>query len=453
MNARMSNIMQQFLGNNARTILQRKNILATFLLKACSGIITLLLVPLTLKCLGVYANGVWMTISASLVLFENLDIGLGNGLRNKLTEFLAKKDVYSARVAVSSTLFLLLAIIVPITTILVCVCYIFNMNSLLNVSPDIIPNLQNVVCVCIILFGATFIMKFISNIYLGLQMPAVSNFLITGGHPIILAGTYYMYANEIHSLMYIAALNMAVPLIMYLLAYPYTFYRKYVYLRPSLSLFSRRMSVSLFSMGIMFFFNQVSGTIVFFSSNIMVSRWFEPSFVTPYQIAYRYFSIPFLVFTVVNAPNWSATTDAFFKKDIDWIRSSVHQMNRMLLIFFLILVVMVLISQPVYGLWIGKNIKIDFNLTMCMAMYMFIMMYSLAYCYYLNGIGALRLQLVCTIIGIVIYFVSAWILFQTTHNVLTICLAMTLSLVPNAISNKIQFTMIINGKANGIWRK
>ena len=54
----------QILGNNKRTALMRKNILASFLIKGWTGLIYLLIVPITLKCLGEYENGLWLTISA-----------------------------------------------------------------------------------------------------------------------------------------------------------------------------------------------------------------------------------------------------------------------------------------------------------------------------------------------------------------------------------------------------
>lgn len=441
------------LGSDARTRLLRKNILANFFLKGCTGVITLLLVPLTLNCLGEYANGVWLTISASLLLFENMDIGLGNGLRNKLAEYVAKEDWVQARIAVSSTVTLLGLIVIPVMLLLVFAAHNIDLHSLLNVSETIIPNLNDIVCVCIVLFCSTFIMKFIGNVYLGMQLPAVSNLLMTGGHPIILAGTYYMYVSDVHSVMAIAVLNLSVPLMMYLLAYPYTFYRKYPMLRPQLSLFSGTMARGLFSMGMLFFLNQVSSAIVFFSSNIMISRWFEPSAVTPYQIAFRYFNIPMLVFMVINAPNWSATTDALFRGDTSWIRVAVRRMDKILLLFLLALIVMVVVSQPIYAFWIGQGTRVSLSLTYCMALYSFTMMYSLAYCYFLNGVGALKLQFVCTLCGIVIYFVSSEVLHLFLGNVMCICLAMFLSLLPNAICNKIQFMKIINGTAHGIWKK
>lgn len=448
-----SKIKLFFSGTDARTLLLRKNILANFVLKGISGIITLALVPLTLKCLGAYSNGVWLTLSSILLLVDNLDIGLGNGLRNKLTEFVAFEKWQEARVAITSTFLLLLFIIVPFMLFMIYVVYTTDIYAVLNIQKALLPNLNSVLSVCIILFCATFIMKTIGNIYLGMQLPAVSNFLVTGGHPLILIGTYYMYVSGVHSLMAIVSLNMSVPLLMYILAYPYTFYHKYPQMRPSVKCFSLKMSRDLFSTGLMFFLNQISSSIVVLSSNILISRWYNPDMVTPYQIVYRYFSVPFLIFTVINSPNWSATADAYQRNDIVWIRNSVSKMNKILLAFFVLMCIMLACSGFIYRYWIGDMVTIDISMTISVGLYMFIMMVSLAYCYYLNGIGALRLQLICMLIGIMIYIVAAYCLNSILNDVVSIPIAMLLSLLPSAVCNRIQFMKIINKKAVGIWKK
>ena len=99
---------------NGRTALIKKNILASFFIKGISALVQFLLVPLTLSCLGVYENGVWLTISSVLLWIDNLDIGLGNGLRNKLAVYMARKDTEKAREMVSSTFAMLAMIITPV---------------------------------------------------------------------------------------------------------------------------------------------------------------------------------------------------------------------------------------------------------------------------------------------------------------------------------------------------
>jgi O-antigen/teichoic acid export membrane protein len=83
--------------SKSRTTLLRKNILASFVVKGWSGLVQLMLVPATLLCLGAYENGLWMTIYSFLFWIESLDIGLGNGLRNKLAAYLAHDEQAKAR--------------------------------------------------------------------------------------------------------------------------------------------------------------------------------------------------------------------------------------------------------------------------------------------------------------------------------------------------------------------
>ena len=77
---------------NNRSNLIIKNIVVSFFVKGWSAIVVLLMVPLTLKMLGAYNNGVWLTISGILIWIDFMDIGLGNGLRNTLAKYVAIGD-------------------------------------------------------------------------------------------------------------------------------------------------------------------------------------------------------------------------------------------------------------------------------------------------------------------------------------------------------------------------
>ena len=96
-------IKNKFNNSDGRSSLIVKNILASFFIKGWSVLVQLMLVPTTLACLGVYENGVWLTISSVLIWIDNMDIGLGNGLRNKLAEAMAHNDYAKGQQYVSST--------------------------------------------------------------------------------------------------------------------------------------------------------------------------------------------------------------------------------------------------------------------------------------------------------------------------------------------------------------
>ncbi len=430
----------------------RKNIFFSFLIKGWSGVVTLLLVPLTLHCLGEYKNGIWLTISSMLIWIDNLDIGLGNGLRNKLATYLAQDDMKKARETVSSTFFMLAIIILPVMFLSIAAVELFDLHTFLNVDASVIPNLGDIMAVSIIFVSTTFIFKFIGNFYLGLQLPAVNNLLVTIGHTLQLVGTWFVYMSGSGSLLLIAMVNTASPLLTYLIAYPITFYCRYPQLRPSFGTFNKHAVRSLFTIGLKFFVLQIAGILLFMSSNILISKLFNPSLVTPYQISYRYFSIVMMVFTIISAPYWSATTDAYARNDMEWICQARRRMDKIVLCIAAILAMMVAVSKPVYALWVGSDVEIPLSLSLLMGVYMLEILASLSYSYYLNGMGALTLQLLMTVGAAVLFIPLTYLFVHIRPHITSVLAVMILVNLPGLIVNRLQFYKITRKNATGIWR-
>ena len=439
--------------DNQRSSLLRKNILGSFLIKGWSAIVVLLMVPITLKCLGDYKNGVWLTISSMLLWIENMDIGLGNGLRNQLASRLAHDDIDGARSLVSSAFAMLAAIMVPAMVLLSLLILVCDTYGALNVSHQEVQGLDRVLVITVVLVCSTFILKLIGNFYMGLQLPAVSNLLVTAGQTLALIGTYIVYRSGSHSLLYVAIAGTASPLIIYLLAYPWTFHHKYPHLRPSLRLASMAQAKEVMSLGVKFFIMQMSSIVLFMSSNILISRFFTPAMVTPYQITYRYFSIMLVVFTVICMPYWNATTDAYERGDMQWIRSATRRLNIMTLAIFAAMVMMVVVADFVYARWIGPNTHIDIRMSIAMAAYIFILIYSMRYSYFINGIGKLWLQLLFTTSAAIVFIPLAYAAAHWTNDIIWFLVVMCLVNIPGLIANRIQCHKLVNGKATGIWAK
>lgn len=434
-----------------RTGLIKKNILASFFIKGWVIAVQLMMVPLTLHCLGVYENGIWLTISSMLVWIDNLDAGLGNGLRNKLAEYIAKDDYENARRSVSSTLFMLVAFIVPVS--LAINLWIWNADtySFFNVDPHVVGNLNKILSCSAIFVCSTFIFKFIGNFYMGLQMPAVNNLLGCLGQTLALIGTLVVYMSGSHSLFYIAIVNTIAPLLVYLISYPITFGRRYPHLSPSLKYVDIKSAVSLFKMGIKFFVLQISGVVLFMTTNILISRYYTPEMVTPYQIAYRYFSVLQLLFFIICVPYWSATTDAYNKKDFAWIKASGRQLDRIIMGILLVAIVMVLASKPIYQLWVGDASIVSLGMTIMVAVYVMILTLSMRYSYIINGFGTLKMQLITTVVAAVCYIPLAIFFCRDSDNVLYLLAVMSLVNLPGLIVNAVQYRKIIKGTAKGIW--
>lgn len=445
-------IYRKFISNDKRTALVRKNILLSFFVKGWSALVQFLMVPLTLKCLGNYENGIWLTISAILLWIDNLDIGLGNGLRNKIAEYMAKDDILSARKAVSSTFFMLILLMIPIAVVLNTLIANVDLYTFLNVDKSIVGNLNGVFSVSIMIVCSTFIFKFIGNVYMGLQLPAINNIIVTSGQTLSLVITFAVYLLGEGSLLMIAIINTLSPLLIYLISYPITFSLKYKELRPNIRCVNTHSMKELFDTGIKFFILQIASMLLFMSSNIIISKYYSPAMVTPYQVTYRYFCVIILLFSIICIPYWSATTDAYQKGDRQWMMRADKTLNKILLYGALLAVVMVIVSKWIYLLWVGSQVQIPFEMTVLMAAYIMVLVISTRYSYILNGIGALNLQLLMTVGATVAYVVLSVFIAHYTHNINYLLLLMCAVNMPGLIVNYIQYKKILNGTANGIWQ-
>lgn len=434
-----------------RTRLLMKNVIASFFIKGWAATVALIMVPLTLKCLGQYQNGVWLTISSLLVWIDHMDIGLGNGLRNKLAAHIAHQEMQEARKVVSSTMAMLVCIVFPLLLLLLLLIWNTDVYVFLNVHPNIIPELRTALVCAVTLVCMTFVLKFIGNVYMGLQLPAINNMLLALGQTLALLLTAILYWTGHASFLLIVIANTIAPLAVYVLSYPYTFWLRFPYLRPSLSFVNLRSALELGNLGIKFFWLQVAGLIQFMTANILISHFFTPEMVTPYQIAYRYISLVMVGFTVICMPFWNATTDAYERGDMDWIRRASQKMNWMMVGIAALLVLMVAVSPWVYQLWIGDDCEVPLGMTAMMALYIILLIISMRYSYFLNGVGALRLQLYMTVSAIV-FIPLAWAVSSYTHNILWFMAVMCICNIPGLVVNVIQFNKILNGQATGIWR-
>src|SRR5574344_112701 len=434
-----------------RSVLVKKNIAGSLIIKGWSCVIQLLLVPLTLKCLSPYEYGVWLTINSILIWIDSFDIGLGNGLRNKLVEALANNDKEKARRYVSTTFIMLIIIIIPIMLLSFILVHYLDFNSILNIDSHLVKNINGIILVSCSFVCSTFIFKFIGNIYLGLQLPAINNLLVVSGQTLAFLIIFIISFFGHSSLINVAVIYTLSPLIVYIVSYPITFI-KYKYLSPSCELFDKSAITDLFCLGINFFIVQISGLVIFASSNLLISNLFTPAEVTPYQISYRYYSLILLIFSIIAAPLWSATTDAYTKGDWTWIKNVMKKMHKLMLIIFLLLIIMDLISVYVYKIWVGDEITISFSFSALMSLYILILIYSTCYSNILFGIGKIRVLTVVTLFEAVIYIPIA-ILLGKRCGLYGIVLALILVNSICAIKNKIQYNKLSNGYAKNIWNK
>ena len=88
------------------------NVANSFIVKIFSTIITLSLVPVSLHYIDKEAYGVWLTLASVITWITLFDLGLSNGLTNKLSEAFAKDDINLAKTYISTTYSFMVVIVV-----------------------------------------------------------------------------------------------------------------------------------------------------------------------------------------------------------------------------------------------------------------------------------------------------------------------------------------------------
>jgi hypothetical protein len=162
-----------------------------------------------------------------------------------------------------------------------------------------------------------------------------------------------------------------------------------------------------------------------------------------------------MVFIIFLTPFWSASTEAYLKNEIRWIKNGVRKYNQFNIILVIIGIIMLVLSGTVYRLWLGKaNISIDFSLSFWGFLYFNVFIFGSTFVYFLNSINALRIQFLACIFSPVLYVTLAILLIKNYHlGVYSLFISSIIANFNAFILAPLQYYQIIYKNKKGIWTK
>lgn len=453
--ANITNQVKRFLTQgHARSIKAKKNILASLLIKGGNIAIGFMLVPMTIHYLDETKYGIWLTLSSIIGWFSLADIGLGNGLRNKFAASLAKGEYELAKIYVSTTYAIVSAIIGAIYILFAIASQFIDWSVVLNTPPEMAAELKSVVMVVFSFFCLRFIFQLIGKILIADQRPAINNSFNFIGNCLALIVIYILTQTTQGSLLYISIALSAMPVIVLLGASIILFLGDYKAYRPSVKHVKREYFDSLASLGGKFFLIQIASMVLFTTDNMIITQILGPDQVTSYNIVYKYFHLIPVAFGIIVTPFWSAITEAYTKKEFDWIKNVINKSMKVWAGFVVLMIIMIFLANDFYLLWIGKDLNIPRSLTVVMGIYTAMLTFNSIFVMFINGVGKLRLQIYTAIFSIsanipLSYLFAIPMEMGLAGVILATCVSIALSLTLRPI----QYYKIINGKATGIWNK
>ena len=447
-------IRKKFIGTDSRSKKMYKNTVAMIGIRGVSMILTLISAPIMLHHVDRADYGVLLTLTSIVGWVGYMDVGLGNGLRNKLPEFLAKGDFHSAKKIVSScyvTLAIYVALI--IVTFLIVSPFVDWLGVLNSPTSDAgeIRGLTNVVFVA---FCIQFLFGLINSILFAYQMPAFQSlFTFVGQFIALIALVIQVYVFDVTSVLQIGAVNSIIPPLVLFLGSIGLFRTKLKEIAPSFKLFEFKSVGSILSLGLKFFVLQMITIVLFQANSIIIARVVSPEAVVEYNLAFKYVSLLTMIFTIVITPVWSATTDAYVRKDFEWINKTLSFSRKVCIASIFIGVLMVLVSKFVYGMWLGKDsIDISYSTTGLIFLYISFEMLYKVYGTIINGTGKVFAQIILTGIIAIIYVPLA-IFLGNLCGLSGVLIANAIVFALNYVWSKLQCNKLISQTATGIWNK
>ncbi|WP_428330045.1 lipopolysaccharide biosynthesis protein [Mucilaginibacter sp.] len=375
---------------NIRLLLQ---LLLSFGYKGLSMILSFAIVPLSINLLGANEYGLWLTIFSFVNFFLFFDLGLGNGLKNKITISLANNDIKSTRAYISTGYFVFAALSLVLILLLISVISVIDMNSFLNTSGISGPKVKQAMLIVGITIITSFTLNFVYNISAAQQKISFANLGMVLNNGIAVLVLIYLNISKTPISITVMAIITASALILSMLITNVAFFRRNPGLIPSVKDFRSDLLKSTLKLSTGFFIVQIQVIIISFTDTIIINKYLGNYEVTRYNLVYKLFNAVIILLSLVSMPLWTVFTEAFEKKDNLWIKNVFKRFNYTILIATVVFILLGVFINPVLYIWTHHNYQIPALLITGMIIYHVAYAWNYNYSVFLNSISAIKVQL------------------------------------------------------------
>ena len=221
-------------------------------IKPISIILSMLYTPLLLSYLGDEKYGLWATVLSIISWINYFDAGIGNGLRNILSSFIAKKKLKQAQKAVSTAYIALTAISSSIFVILIIVVYKVNWYVVFSTQVD----MRMTLFISFLFICINFVLALGNILLYSLQLSekvAIRNVIAQG---LNIVGLFLLNRFSRENIVYIAILFGITQMVVNI-GNSIQVMSERKYLIPKISKFEKRYLSSICNVGIKFFIIQI----------------------------------------------------------------------------------------------------------------------------------------------------------------------------------------------------
>lgn len=355
------------------------------LFKGISIVLSLAYVPVVLNYLGDYKYGVWAAVLSVLSWISYFDLGIGNGLRNRLSEVLVSDNPKTdAKTLISSAYAILGAVAATIAVVCGFAIALVDWPALLS-AWDLGENLMCVMEISFLGMCFSFVLMLCNNVFYAFQKAQVVNLMAVFQQAAMLLSVWLLSLTRTNDLTAVAVFYVCSNVLVYGGFTVFVFLRNRA-IAPSFKCIDGRVAKDLGGLGIKFFITQMATLVLFTTDNLIISNLFGPEQVTVYSTANKVFTVIISLFAALVVPLWSKTTVDFARRDIGEIRCTLVKMYRLFAAAAVGTALLAVVFKPLVALWLGRDLEFSWSLILMMGLYAIVYMWNTIWSQIINGL-------------------------------------------------------------------
>lgn len=438
-----------------RSVAVKKNAYLSLVLMVLNNAVGIVFVPVVIGLIEPVRFGIWITINSTLTWFSLLDIGLGGGLRTRLAQALAMSDDKLAKQYLSTAFAFIGSMVLIVMALFLLIYRHIDWVRVFNAPSDMAHELSFVMLCVVVLFLCRLTFQLINSVLMAFQLTAITTLASFCSHFLSLIVIFFLFKHLTPSLWAIAMIYSISPVIV-LLATAVIFFSKAKYRQysPSIKYLKIDSLSSIMSLGAFEFIDKVSGVAIITMTNIMISHIGTPADVVPYNISMRIVGLFVTIANIVTEPMTPAFTEAYVKNDHSWIKRVVRKMNYVSIFVVASLFISIPILKPVVELLLRGKVEISFTILVMAVLLSSQRIVANVYGRFITGIGKIRLVVLVTALTAGLFFpLVKGINMIFSIGVLSVIVSQLLVEMPVSWCKWRQATLIMQGKARGLWFK
>ena len=420
--------------------------------RAGAMVLSFLAVPIMIGVLGTEQFGVWSTLLSMMSWAVFFDLGIGNGMRNKVAAALADDNKTEARLYIASGYTMIGLVVVMIWVTLTAASNFVPWQFVFNTTAVSENELRQTVQFTAFFVLLNFWIGLVAMLFSAVQQTSfvelgrlITNFLV-------LIFVFALAKTEASSIRSMAFLY-GIALVFANLLLSALFFKPRRDLRPTIHLDLQHVR-PLLTVGSQFFLIQLAVLVIFTTDKILIAQIFGAEYVTEYDVIFKIFSLVTISHGLILAPLWSAYTDAFRKDELVWINTMLRRQIKIFGGLTVAVLILTLFLKPIVALWVGDSIQVNYSLGIAMALFCLVSAWNNIFATVLNGVSKIKISVYVSAIAMLCNIPLSIALAKfTSLGTASVVIGTIFSLLPGVLLGPVQVAKIVSRKDRGLWSR